>query len=58
MKALRELEKKKCFVLPQPCSTPGKGSPRRLAEPVPEAKEVPDEVGKIRDLRLIPVETE
>lgn len=58
MKALRELEKKERFVLPQPCSTPGKGSPRRLAVPISEAKEVPDEVGKIRDLRLITVETE
>ena len=58
MKALRELEKKERFVLPQPCNTPAKVSPRRLAKPLPEVKGVPCEVGEIRDLRLVPVETE
>jgi hypothetical protein len=58
MKALRELEKKEYFVLPRPCNIPSKGSPRRLAVPIPEAKRVPGEVGEIRDLQLIPVETE
>jgi hypothetical protein len=58
MKALRELEKKKCFVLPAPCHTPGKGNPRRLGVPIAETQGVPDEAGKIEDLRLILVETE
>jgi hypothetical protein len=58
MKALRELEKKEYFALPRPCNIPSKVSPRRLAAPIPDAKEVPGEVGEIRDLQLIPVEAE
>ncbi len=58
MKALRELEKKEYFALSRPCIIPSKGRPRRLAAPIPEAKKVSGEVGEIRDLQLIPVETE
>ena len=58
LKALRELEQKGWFVLPKSCHTPGKIQPRRLAEPVPEPLGVPDEAGKISELRLVPVKTE
>lgn len=58
LKALRELEKKGCFELPQPCRIPGKRSPRRLGQPVPEPQGVPDDVSKIDELSLILVETE
>jgi len=58
LKALRDLEKKGEFVLPQPSRISGKVYPRRLSEPVPEPQGVPGEVEKIRDLRLILVETE
>ena len=58
LKALRELEQKGGFVLPKSCHTPGKIQPRRLAEPVPEPRGVPDEAGKISELRLVPVNTE
>ncbi|EKD92720.1 MAG: hypothetical protein ACD_28C00352G0001 [uncultured bacterium] len=58
MKALRELEKKGKFVLPKPLHIPGKNQPRRLGKPVPEPIEVPGEVEKIRDLRMILVETD
>ena len=58
IKALRELERKKHIVLPQPGNLRGKRSPRRLVEGVAEAKEVPRDVSEIRELRLIRVETE
>jgi len=57
-KALRELERKKHIVLPQPGNLRGKRSPRRFAEGVAEAKEVPGDVSEIRELRLMRVETE
>lgn len=59
IKALRKLEQDGFFVLPIPCKTvTGKINPRRLAEPVPEPQKVPDEVGKICDLKLVLVEAE
>ena len=58
LKALRELEKKEEFVLPAPMKIPGNNTPRRLSESVPEPNGVPGQVEKIRDLRLILVETE
>ena len=58
LKALRELERKKHIVLPRTCKLRGKRSPRRLVEGVAEAKEVPGDVGEIRELRLIKVETQ
>lgn len=58
LKALCELEQKGWFVLPKSFRSPGKIQPRRLAEPVPEPQGVPDEAGKISELRLIPVKAE
>jgi hypothetical protein len=58
LKALRELEQKGCFVLPPSRYTSGKARPRRLGKPVPEPQGVPDGVGKIRELRLVVVETQ
>ena len=48
----------KHIVLPRTCKLRGKRSPRRLVEGVAEAKEVPGDVGEIRELRLIKVETQ
>lgn len=58
LKALRELERKKHIVLPRPGAKGGKRRPRRLGEGVAEAKEVPGDVGEVKELRLILVETE
>jgi hypothetical protein len=58
IKALRELERKKHIVLPQPGTLRGKRSPRRLVGGVAEAKEVPGNISEIRELRLLRVETE
>jgi hypothetical protein len=58
LKALRELEKGGLFVLPKHGNVPGKRSPRRLEAPVPDAQGVPGEVGEIRGLRLVLVDTE
>ena len=58
IKALRELERKKHIVLPQPGTLRGKRSPRRLVGGVAEAKEVPGNINEIRELRLLRVETE
>ncbi len=58
LKALRELARDGWFELPEPCHIPGKRSPRRLGKAVPEPQGVPDEVGKICELRLVVVETE
>jgi hypothetical protein len=58
LKALRELEKDGWFVLPPPCSTPGKAGPRRFGKPVPEPQGVPTDAGKICELRLVVVEAQ
>ena len=59
LKALRKLEQDGFFVLPVPCKTgSAKKNPRRLEEPVPEPQGIPDEVGKICELKLVAVETE
>jgi len=59
LKALRKLEQDGLFVLPVPNKTGSvKKSPRRLDEPVPEPQGVPNEVGKICELKLVSVETE
>jgi len=58
LKALRELEKDGRIVLPQPAQVPGKRSPIRLFEPVPEPQGVPGGAGEINELCLITVETE
>ena len=61
LKALRELERRKHIVLPRssaPATIGCTRSPRRLVEGVAEAKEVPGDVSKIRELRLNKVETE
>jgi hypothetical protein len=58
IKALRQLEKREFFVLPPSCGRPGKRNPRRLVEPVPEPQGVPEEAGKVEDLRLILVGSE
>lgn len=55
LKALRELEFGGHLVLPQPLMQPGRGSPRRLAEPVAMPQGVPREAGAVRRLRLISV---
>ena len=59
LKALRKLEQDGFFVLPVPCKTgSAKKNPRRLEKPVPEPQGVPDEVGKICNLKLVSVNTE
>ena len=59
LKALRELERHNLLSLPasQKKNT-GHKTPRRLGEAVPEAKDVPDEVTAIKDLRLVRVQGE
>lgn len=58
--AIRELELKDHFSLPKTNfrKGEGKGGPKRLGEPVSLPVGVPDKVGKIKELRLILVETE
>jgi hypothetical protein len=58
LKALRGLEQAGLIVLPPPSKIPVKRNPRRLTEPVPEPHGVPDDAGKIYELRLVTVETE
>ncbi len=59
MKALRKLEKDGFFVLPPPGKIKSsKKNPRRLEKPVPEPQGVPDNVGKISELKLVLVNTE
>ena len=53
LKALRELEAKGCFRLPPPRSRKGASGPRRLAGPVDEPAEVPEQAGEVRGLELI-----
>jgi hypothetical protein len=58
--AIRELELKDHFSLPKTNfrKGEGKGGPKRLEEPVSLPVGVPEKVGKIKELRLILVETE
>ncbi|MBW2739113.1 MAG: IS4 family transposase, partial [Deltaproteobacteria bacterium] len=59
LKALRKLEQDGFFVLPVPCKTgSAKKNPRRLEESVPDPQGVPNDVGKICELKLVSVETE
>ena len=59
LKALRKLEQGGFFDLPVPCKTGSvKKNPRRLEESVPEPRGVPDDVGKICELKLVSVMTE
>jgi hypothetical protein len=58
-KALKDLERQGLLTLPSPLrKTTGEWSPRRLDKAVPEAKNVPDEVTAIQDLRLVRVQDE
>lgn len=57
LKALRELESSGHFTLPLPQKSAARGSPRRLAEPVPEPVNVPLKVGEIQKLKLVLVQT-
>jgi len=58
LKALRELEQAGSITLPQAPRKIKKRSPRRLAEPLPEPQAVPREIGELRGLELLLVETE
>ena len=58
LKALRELEVGGHIVLPKPLVQPGRGSPRRLGEPVLAPQGVPAQVVEVRGLHLVPVETQ
>lgn len=58
LKALRELEQAGSITLPQSPRKMKKRSPRRLAEPLPEPQAVPREIGELRGLELLLVETE
>jgi Domain of unknown function (DUF4338)/Transposase DNA-binding len=56
--ALRELEAKGWFQLPPPQIQKANPTPRRLPEPVPEPKAVPEEVGRVGGLDLVLVQQE
>ncbi len=56
--AIRELEKKGHFVLPAPNRSINYNGPKRLGTPVPAPINVPDKVGKVKELQLIQVNTE
>ena len=58
LKALRDLERKGHFVLPQATAQRKKLTPRRLAEAVPPAEDVPATADAIQGLRLVFVEEE
>lgn len=58
LKALRKLEARGLFVLPNPEKKVGKPEPRRLEHSVPSPEGVPDTVDKINRLKLVLVETE
>jgi hypothetical protein len=55
LKALREFERAGRIVLPAPLTRGGTSTPRRRAAAVPLAQSVPDDVGALRDLTLVPV---
>ena len=58
LRGLRELEAKGWFQLPPPELQKANPTPRRLPEPVPETKSVPEEVGKVSGLELVLVRQE
>jgi hypothetical protein len=58
LRGLRELEAKGWFQLPPPEIQKANPTPRRLPEPVPETKSVPEEVGKVSGLELVLVQQE
>ena len=58
LKALRDLEREGHFTLPPPSFKQAQSSPRRLPEPVPGPREVPEAAGEVQGLRLVLVETE
>jgi len=57
VKALRELEAAGHFVLPAALSKTGRNSPRRLSEPLPPPRDVPEQAGDVQGLRLVLVST-
>lgn len=57
LKALRELEQSGHIVLPAPLMRHGRGSPRRLLEPVTPPRAVPAQAGNVRGLQIIVVES-
>ncbi len=57
LKALRELEAQGHFALPAARRNPGRGSPRRLPEPVVPPEQVPSQAGDVRGLKLALVTT-
>ena len=58
LKALRDLEQQGHFTLPRPSFKQAQSSPRRLPEPVPEPRDVPEAAGEVPGLGLVLVETE
>ena len=58
LKALRKLEAAGHFVLPAACRKTGRGSPRRLSEPVAPPTDVPAKVGDVWGLTLVLVRTD
>ena len=58
LKVLRSLAAKGRVELPPPQTRTGPSRPRRLAQPVPAPQDVPGAAGQIRDLALVPVETD
>lgn len=58
LKALNELSRTGHFALPASRSQPRRGSPRRLAGPVPPPLAVPETVGEVQALELVLVDSE
>ena len=57
LKALRDLEREGHFKLPpRKLNIVSHWRSRRLSKPVPEPKDVPEEVGQVRDLRVVLVD--
>jgi len=57
VKALRTLETKGHFTLPEVQGTYGKKTPLRLENPVPVPVDVPSKVGEFKELKLVLVQT-
>ena len=56
LKALCTIEARGCLSLPEPQSKPGLPKPRRLDSTVPVPTGVPEKVGQVRGLELVPVQ--